>query len=140
MMYWDASGIVPLLVQEPETAKRERLFRKDPAIATWWGSKIECASALNRLHGDDVLTSAGLQQALGDLELLADSWTEIQATPAVQDRALRVLRVHPLRAADSLQLAAALITVDEKPRGFPFVCSDARLINAATREGFDVRE
>lgn len=139
MMYWDASGIVPLLVQEPETAKRERLFRKDPDIATWWGTKIECASALNRLNRDDVLSDSGLQQALGDLDTLSDAWTEIQATPAVQARSLRLLRVHALRAADSLQLAAALITVDEKPRDFPFVCSDARLIDAATREGFDVR-
>ena len=95
---------------------------------------------LNRLNRDDVLSGSGLQQALGDLDTLSDAWTEIQATPALQDRALRLLRVHTLRAADSLQLAAALITVDEKPGGFPFVCSDARLIDAATREGFHVRQ
>lgn len=49
------------------------------------------------------------------------------------------LRVHPLRAADALQLAAALVSCGEDPHGFSFLTGDDRLRLAAEREGFDVR-
>jgi hypothetical protein len=53
-------------------------------------------------------------------------------------KALRLLGVHPLRAADALQLAAALILVRDDPAGRAFVCLDERLREAALLEGFRV--
>lgn len=46
--------------------------------------------------------------------------------------------MHALRSADALQLAAALVACDERPRGETFVSLDERLRNAAQREGFTV--
>jgi hypothetical protein len=43
-----------------------------------------------------------------------------------------------LRAADALQLAAALIWCNHYPRGRTFISGDERLLEAAEREGFDV--
>jgi len=54
----------------------------------------------------------------------------------VRARAQRLLAVHRLRAADSLQLAAALVWCRERPIGVGFVCLDDRLCGAAVREGF----
>jgi hypothetical protein len=48
------------------------------------------------------------------------------------------LRAHPLRAADALQLAAALMWCDEAPTGETLVCLDDRLRDAARREGFAI--
>jgi uncharacterized protein len=59
---------------------------------------------------------------------------------AVRRTAERLLRVHPLRCADSLQLAAALISADHDPATLEIVCLDARLTGAARREGFAVLE
>ena len=56
----------------------------------------------------------------------------------VRERAGRLLATHPLRAADALQLAAALVWCDEAPQGETFVCLDERLSAAARREGFAV--
>lgn len=55
----------------------------------------------------------------------------------LKDLAKRLLRVHPLRTADALQLAAALVY---RAEGSPldFVCLDERLCSAAEREGFIV--
>jgi len=53
--------------------------------------------------------------------------------------AKRCLMVHPLRAADALQLGAALVACGDDPHGFEFVCVDERLNEAARREGFTVR-
>jgi hypothetical protein len=46
--------------------------------------------------------------------------------------------MHPLRAADSLQLAAALVAADHDPTTLELVCLDARLATADRREGFRV--
>ena len=43
-----------------------------------------------------------------------------------------------LRAADSLQLAAALIAADHDPATLEILCLDPRLSSAARREGFTV--
>jgi len=46
--------------------------------------------------------------------------------------------VHSLRAADSFQLAAALIWAEENPQGLDLVCLDQNLREAAFKEGFAV--
>lgn len=53
-------------------------------------------------------------------------------------RAVRLVRRHPLRAADALQLAAALMATGEHPERLDLVSSDDRLSAAARREGFRV--
>lgn len=105
---------------------------------TWWGSRIECASALNRLERDGRFEGDGLDRSLDQLELLAESWIEIEPLEQVRKRAIRLLRLHPLRAADALQLAAALTATGEDPQRLDLVSSDDRLSAAARREGFRV--
>ena len=56
----------------------------------------------------------------------------------VRERARGLLEIHPLRAADSLQLAAALIASEENPQSLFFVTLDRRLKDAAEKEGFGV--
>ena len=60
----------------------------------------------------------------------------VSPTDDVRRRAARLLAGHPLRAADALQLAAALIWCEEQPHEETFVSLDERLRNAARREGF----
>jgi uncharacterized protein len=136
--FWDSSAVIPLLVREEETSHRQEQLRDDPRMVVWWACRLECSSALNRLRRDGNLDEDGLAVALGALETLADGWYEVQPTSEVRARAMRLLRVHPLRAADSLQLAAALIATIEDPAHLPFVTADDRLREAARREGFPV--
>jgi len=70
------------------------------------------------------------------LDALADSWTEIHSVAPVCERSLRLLAIHPLHAADAMQLAAALLATSDRPRGHGFVCNHRRLREAASREGF----
>jgi hypothetical protein len=53
--------------------------------------------------------------------------------------ARRLLRVHPLRAADALQLAAAFVASERRPPTLEFVCLADRLNDAARREGFVIK-
>jgi len=104
----------------------------------WWGTPVEITSALARREREQLLEADEVASALAAARQLADSWHEIVPSDAVRRTAERLLRVHPLRAADSLQLAAALIGADHDPATLELVCLDARLTSAARREGFVV--
>lgn len=136
MKFWDASAVIPLCLEEPWTSDLQAIAEEDQALVVWWGTPIECTSAFARLRREGVLRDTDEDQARFLLERLATVWTEIQPTHAVREQAKRALRLHPLRAADALQLAAALVWTQGQPSGHAFVCLDRRLRQAAHREGF----
>lgn len=138
MRYWDASALVALIVVEPDSAPRAKPLREDPQVVTWWGSAIECASALNGRARAGELDPGGLRLALKRLDVLAAAWVEILPGDRVRRRAIRLLRVHPLCAADALQLSACLTASGDAPEALPFACADARLRDAADKEGCPV--
>lgn len=135
MRFWDTSALVPLLLEQPLSERSRQLHAADPEIVAWWGSSIECASAIARLHREQRLTAAEDRHARSLLTMLSASWFEVQPGEAVRAQALRLLRLHSLRAADALQLAAALEWGGSPPDG-QFVSFDERLNGAAEREGF----
>lgn len=59
-------------------------------------------------------------------------------TNEITQRAEDLLEAHPLRAADSIQLAAALVLHQRLQSvglaGLTFVCADMRLLDVATHE------
>lgn len=138
MKFWDTSALLPLIVEEPRTKAMEALLRDDPAAAVWWLTPVECWSALARLEREQRLTEQEVAQSARLLDEAARRWTEVPPIERVRDQASRLLRVHPLRAADALQLAAALVLSDFEPRALPLVTLDDRLATAARREGFAV--
>jgi uncharacterized protein len=138
MRFWDSSALVPLLVSEAASQGTTHEYERDPDIIAWWATDIECASALARLERDESLDGAAMSDALRRLDLLAAAWQEIQPGATVRRVAMRLLRVHPLRAADALQLAAAVVASENEPSTLPLVTLDERLAQAAEREGFAV--
>ena len=140
MRFWDASAIIPLLADEPTRERLLELLEADPQILAWWGTPVEIASALARRESEKLLTADEVEAALESARQLAESWHEIVPSASVRRTAERLLRVHTLRAADSLQLAAALIAANHDPVTLEIVCLDARLATAARREGFKVLE
>jgi uncharacterized protein len=138
MRYWDASAIVPLLLEEPATKRAMSWVAKDPEILTWWGTEVECASAIARLEREQTQKAGALTRAFQRLEEFSEAWIEVQPSEMVRHSAVRLLRVHPIRAADALQLAAALVAAEQRPPSFQFVSLDDRLTTIAEREGFSV--
>ena len=136
MRFWDASAIVPLLVAEPTTRRLQALAVRDPDMLVWWGSEVECVSALARLERAAALDAKGMALASHRLTQLANSWHEIEPSEIVRESAVRFLRVHPLRAADALQLAAAFIAAERRPSSLEIITLDERLVEAARKEGF----
>ncbi len=136
MMFWDSSALTPLLVPEADSDLRETQVRRDASIVVWYGTLAEIESALNRRKRENGLTAESESNACGRLDRLLESWIEVQPTLAVRERALRLLRTHPLRAGDAFQLAAGLAVCEERTGGFTFLTGDQRLREAAKAEGF----
>jgi uncharacterized protein len=134
--FWDSSAIVALLVSERVSASVRAEHARDIEMTTWWGTQVECVSALARLEREATLLPADLTAASAGLDQLASGWTEVQPSHRLRATALRLLRTHALRAGDALQLAAAVAASEGNPRSLPFVTRDVRLALAAEREGF----
>lgn len=138
MRFWDTSALVPLCFDEPESASVRELLQDDPGMVVWWGSIIECWSALARRRREGVLQSADEDSAQRILRILQESWVEVLPGEDIRGRAGRLLRLHPIRSADALQLAAALIWAGDPPSG-EIVGYDRRLREAARLEGLSPR-
>ncbi len=138
MRFWDASAIVPLLVEEASSPACSALVREDARVVVWWGTIVECTSALMRRVRDGVLDRQGERLSERILSELKEVWVEILPREDLRSFTLRILRTHPLRASDSLQLGAALWWCGGLPEGREFICLDRRLREAASAEGFTV--
>lgn len=136
MRFWDTSAVVPLCVNEPASATVKTFLDSDPLIVVWWATRTECVSAFMRQIRESSLGAGGERQAREVLETLARVWLEVQPSTMLRRTAERLLAVHPLRAADALQLAAALQWCQGQATDQGFVSFDNRLREAAYKEGF----
>lgn len=136
MIFWDASAIVPLLVAEESSEAARAVAAADPRQIVWWGSKLECASGIARRERDGSVSSAHAGLARARLQAMHAAWGEMPPTEEIRELACRLVQRHPVRAADALQLAAALTWAGGAGTGYRFACLDGRLSLAARAEGF----
>jgi predicted nucleic acid-binding protein len=97
---------------------------------------VEITSALWRRRHHGRLGAEAHLQADAAFAEITRRWSAIAALAAIE-RAINLLSRHPLRAADSVQLASALLA-RERFGALPFVTLDRDLTAAAKTEGFAV--
>jgi len=136
--FWDTSAIVPLLVREADTELREAQLKSMAGITVWWATRLEFVSALCRRQREGDLPAVAFQAAMARLEALRLQWQVVSPSKVMLSRAERLLRVHPLRATDAMQLAAALLAAWEEPDGASFHTADTQLAAAAEKENFTI--
>lgn len=138
MRFWDSSAVIPLLVAEPHRERVLAVLDQDRTMLVWWGTPIECSSAIARRERQGHMRTEASTGAFERLRALQSAWHEIAPSAAVRAAVQRLLRVHPLRTADALQLAAAIVAAEHEPAALDFVSLDERLSVAAQKEGFHV--
>jgi predicted nucleic acid-binding protein len=125
LLYLDASALVKLVVEEPESgALAELLGEGAPAVASIVVA-AEVPRALRRAGVPEVLGRAGDVLARVDLLALDGDVARVAAG----------LEPPELRALDAIHLASALSVADELDA---FVCYDHRLAGAADASGLPV--
>lgn len=136
--FWDSSGLVLLCANQRSTAAARRIRVQTGSMAIWWGTPVEVQSALQRLQREGFLSPTELLTARKRLSAMSEAALEVMPTELVRALASSALEQYDLRAADALQLAAALVLCHEQPRNRAFVCFDAKLASAADAAGFTV--
>jgi len=136
--FWDSSAIVPLLVRQKASALAEVWVTEDADMTVWTLTSVEVLSAFRRLLREQGLEEDSAVIAERRLDELGRTCHVVVDVPAVKRLASRLLRFHPLRAFDALQLGAALLWAEGHPEGRTLHTLDARLGSAAEREGFVV--
>lgn len=139
MRFWDSSALVPLLIRQEASEAVHRSLEEDPVVCAWWGTPVECTSAVARIEREGVLAADAARAARSRLDALAAAWHEVQPSEAVRRAARRLLGLHPIRALDALQAAAAIVLAEHDPTTLVVVCLDDRLTEALRREGFRVQ-
>lgn len=138
MRFWDSSAVVPLLVAQPSSAEADRWIGDDGLIAIWTLTPIEVGSAVRRLVREGAIAERAADEAERRTDQLLRACHLVVDVESVKRRAARLLRVHALRAADALQLGAAMEWAVGHPEGRIVHTFDDRLAAAARREGFTV--
>jgi predicted nucleic acid-binding protein len=137
--FWDSSALFPLCIPGQATT-RERQLLRDRRPVVWWGTALEVFSALARFGRQGHLSSSRQRVAVERLARLRLIWREVQPTESLCELAEQQLHMYELRAADALQLAAALVWCGQRPKQRGFLCRDLRLKDAARQAGFQVVE
>ncbi len=138
LAFWDTSALVPLCVRQSITPRAVALYKVHDAVV-WWATPVEIASAIARLLRMQQLDSRDWSKARKLAKRLASSWFVIQPSDALRARSVELVDRYDLRAADSLQLAAALEWCEGVPEGHVFLTIDQTLREAALLSGFDAQ-
>ena len=76
MKFWDASAVVPLVVEDEPTSPLDREYGSG-LMLVWWGTIVEVSSALARRERTGDLTPSMITRAFTALERLSQGWREI---------------------------------------------------------------
>jgi predicted nucleic acid-binding protein len=137
--FWDSSALVPLCVHQQASLTARRLA-KQYGVVVWWCTPVEVRSAVERLLRTGQLSAAEYAGAGKRLEQMTRGWREVSPSDSLRSEAERLLSQFSLRAADAMQLAAAMTWTMGRPQGRIFICGDAALLEAARQLGFQAVE
>ncbi|HEX2121152.1 MAG TPA: PIN domain-containing protein [Thermoanaerobaculia bacterium] len=135
MRFWDTSALFPLIFRESSSGAMRRLFTSDDAVLVSFLTPLELQAAVRRRTR--LLNADAVERIEAGRRLLESRMLVIDDAGATVATAREILVTHALRAADAVQLAAALIARAGGPR-FDFVSLDTDLSAAARAEGFPV--
>jgi len=137
--FLDSSALVKRYVEETGTTRMVELITSDELLVVARLAQVEIVATAvrrakaNEIEPDDLI--AMLQVV--DHEFRS-RFEIIELGGATIARSIDVAQVHALKAADSIQLASALLATSSDQRQPIFVSADVELNEAARSEGFQI--
>ena len=94
-MFWDSSALIPLILREAISASLTERLTHEESITIWWGTPVECLSAIHRRHRETPIEDVALSHAIGRLRMLTEHADAVAPTDGLRWHAGRLLAVHP---------------------------------------------
>jgi uncharacterized protein len=135
LVYFDASALVKLVIDEDGSEVAARLWDRCDAALTSRLAYVEVCAALAASHRNNDLSKPGLETALAGFDAFWASIRPLEITEAVQFRAGVFAREHSLRGADAIHLASATAVGDPQ---LVMAVWDRRLAEGARAVGLAV--
>ena len=136
MLFLDASALAKRYVEEAGRELVVETMAGQP-VAISRLSVTEVASAICRRCREGDLEIEQREAALRRFDSERPAFHVVEFTEEIVARAGALLRRHPLRASDSVQLASCLLLADELGTPARLMAFDERLLSAARAEGVD---
>jgi predicted nucleic acid-binding protein len=135
--YAESSAVLAWLLGEPDGAEVAKILRNTTRVVTSAITGVECARALVRGAATERLTSADELAALRLLDTAERSWTLLDVTERILDRARVRFPNEPVRTLDALHLATA-VSFREALGSVTMVSLDERVRSNARGLGLEV--
>ena len=136
--FLDTSALTKRYVAELGSASVRALFRSRKRIAVSRIAYAEISAAVARKERDEDLTTPRAEAIFRRLAADFDALEIVEVKAPVVTRVPDLVRRHPLRGYDAVQLACALVVRDAKA-SVTFWCADRALERAAQIEGLPTR-
>lgn len=127
LAYFDSSALVPLVIDEPSTARVRTAWNAAHRVTTSLLSYVEARAAFARAERSHRIGSDQHQQAIIDFDRLWDCVTPITPVESIVLSAAHLAALHRLRGYDAVQCATSLaVATDEMVA----VSGDSELLDA----------
>ena len=137
MRYYDTSALVKQYLQEAGSKLVLELLKSGERVYTASLTYAETHAAFSRRTREGRLTRETTKRLALRFDKDWESYNVVVLSENVFRLARQMLYRHPLRSADAIHLASALLLARTSPRSsWSFVCADGRLCDAAKSEGF----
>ena len=137
MRYYDTSALVKQYLQEAGSKLVLELLKSGERVYTASLTYAETHAAFSRRTREGRLTRETTKRLALRFDKDWESYDIVVLSENVFRLARQMLYRHPLRSADAIHLASALLLARTSPRSsWSFVCADGRLCDAAKSEGF----
>jgi len=139
IVFFDTSALLKRYVTEVDSDAVALLWKNATSIAASHILYAELAAAFARRRRELPATVDALDQAQ---QTFRQDWPTIHRVPvddAIDRRLDDLLSRHPLRGADAIHLASALLVRDALQQPVTFACADIKLVTAARAEGLGVQ-
>lgn len=137
MRYYDTSALVKQYLQEAGSKLVLELLKSGEKVYTASLTYAETHAAFSRRTREGRLTRETTKRLALRFDKDWESYDIVVLSENVFRLARQMLYRHPLRSADAIHLASALLLARTSTRSsWSFVCADGRLCDAAKSEGF----
>ena len=131
ILFCDTSALMKLLVDEAQSNQMRQISTAVDVIGVCRIGWAETMAALARLQREDPISNEDLEQARQHLSQAWKTFTIVEVSQPLVEKAGRFADVFALRGYDSVQLAAAHELHVNTERKVLFACYDRRLNQAA---------